>query len=83
MIFAECDVAINFANADSIEHCLTDSELRATHGHVEEGIWADRSQCEAYYILGFRAALFVPSQMSTKCFLVCNLLCQRVLCLTL
>ncbi len=41
MVFAECDIAINFANADSTEHCLTDSELRATHGHVEEGIWAD------------------------------------------
>ena len=52
MIFAECGVAINYANADSIEHCLTDSELRATHGHVGEGLWADRSQCEAYHMSG-------------------------------
>ena len=50
MRFAVCDVAVNYANADPTEHCLTDSELRASHayGHVGESIWADYSQCKAY-----------------------------------
>ncbi len=41
IIFVVCGVAINYANADYVEHCLTDSELRATHGRVGESIWAD------------------------------------------
>ena len=51
MMLVVCGVAINYTNADYIEHCLTDSQFRATHGHIHvgESIWADESQCEAEY----------------------------------